>query len=102
MDTAGEDLAAHVLATLDASVARTGVFLDACAHHTAMGTDIWEDVVVDGVAMVDAVVQWLEYVFHPTANDEMVTSRQFGWVAKEAYPCTKCCGAYHPNQGPGF
>ena len=102
MGMAGEDLTAHVVATLDASVAGTGVFLDACAHHTAMGTDIWEDVVVDGVAMVNAVVQWLQYVFHRSTSDEMHTTRRFSWVAKEAYPCTKCCGAYHPNPGPGF
>lgn len=91
---AGEDLAKHVVAALDASVAGS-LFLDACAHHTAMGTDVWEDVAVEGVTMVDAVSEWLEHVF-----SEQRRSSKYAWVAQDTFPCTKCCGAYHP--GPGF
>ena len=92
----GEELAKHIVAALDASVAGS-LFLDACAHHTAMGTDAWEDVSVDGVAMVDAVSSWLEHVFSPTGWHN---SSKSTWVAREAFPCAKCCGAYRPS--PGF
>lgn len=93
---AGEQLAKHVVAALDASVAGS-IFLDACAHHTAMGTDVWEDVTVDGVSMVDAVSEWLERVLSPS---ERYKSGNCTWIAQDAFPCTKCCGAYHPS--PGF
>jgi hypothetical protein len=93
---AGEELAKHVVAALDRSVAGS-LFLDACAHHTAMGNDVWEDVAVNGVAMVDAVSDWLEQVFSP---NERYKSSKSTWVAQDAFPCAKCCGAYRPS--PGF
>lgn len=96
----GEELADHVLAALDASVAGTSVFLDACAHHTAMGTDVWQDVAVNGLAMVDAVAEWLAQVFRPAGGSEEGRSGGFKWIAQDAFPCTKCCGAYRPS--PGF
>ena len=84
----GAELGEHVVAALDASVPGSGLFLDACAHHTAMGTDIWEGVEVSGVAMVDAVAQWLAQVFgsHDPAN------KRSAWIAQDAFPCVKCCG----------
>jgi hypothetical protein len=142
----GAELARSVVAALDASVPGTGVFLDACAHHTAMGTEVWEGVRVGGVAMVDAVAEWLAQAFGPggacghalenagcapTAVDggcdacrvaagvaagcTKAEVRRFCgdasspggrrwkrsvWIAEDAFPCTKCCGAYRPT--PGF
>lgn len=98
---AGEELAEHVAAALGASVAGTSVYLDACAHHTAMGTDVWQDVTVNGVAMVDAVSEWLAQVFHSALDgSEQGRSGGSSWIAQDAFPCTKCCGAYRPS--PGF
>ena len=93
----GEELEKNVAAALHESVPGTGLFLDACAHHTAMGTDVWEDVTVEGVRMVDAVTHWLSQVF----SGGKYIAGSSTWIAQDAFPCTeKCCGGYRPS--PGF
>eukprot|EP01045_Picozoa_sp_COSAG04_P021879 COSAG04_NODE_2394_length_4214_cov_1.506197_5_plen_411_part_00 len=91
----GQALAAHVTGALAQSVAGSGLFLDACSHHTAMGDDIWTDVTVDNVTTREAVGLWLGSVFggcQAALRRSCSTDRVRARSPFAHEPCAVCAG----------
>lgn len=62
-----------------------GGFIDACKHHCVSKFGMWNNVVIDGDRVGDAMMKWYAGVDDPTAKKV--------WNRDAVYPCDSCCKA---------